>query len=391
MLSRHGSRGPTTGKLLLYAATLARLQSRVTHYAKGFEFIKDFEVDLEPDQLTWYGEKEMVDSGEYLSQWYADLARGAEPFVRASGSERVIASAINFTQGFYGSQDRNWTDHAEEILVIPEKIGYNNTLDHGGCPYFEDGPGRALGIAKQHEWRDRWAPAIQERLNRKLENADLSIDETIHIMELCPFITVASRDLEMSKFCSLFTQSEWKDYDYYQSIEKWYVYGPGRELGPTQGVGFVNELIARLTGKAVDDHTSTNSTLDSSPTTYPLDRKIYADFSHDNTMMAIYSAMGLYNTTGNLPVDHRVPPQELSGYSAAWAVPFGGRVYVEKMTCSDIEDDEELVRVIVNGRVMPLQGCDADALGRCRLSAFVESLSFASAGGRWSECEATIE
>lgn len=358
----------------------------MTHYAKGFEFIKDFELDLVPDQLTWYGEEEMVDLGGDLYKRYRDLAEGAEPFVRASGSDRVVASAHNFTQGFYDTQNRNGADFEKDILVIPEADGYNNTLDHGTCAYFEDGPGKALGVAKQRQWKEKWIPAIQSRLNGKLQNADLTLDETAYLMDLCPFMTVSSPTLELSKVCSLFTQAEWAGYDYYQSLEKWYVYGPGRKLGPTQGVGFVNELIARLTGNAVDDHTTTNSTLDSSPTTYPLDRKIYADFSHDNTLMAIYSALGLYNGTDNLPLDHVVPPRDLAGFSASWAVPFGARMYVEKLEC--LHSSEALIRVLVNGRVVSLQGCDADEPGRCTLSSFVESLSFARNGGRWSECQA---
>ena len=48
--------------------------------------------------------------------------------------------------------------------------------------------------------------------------------------------------------------------------------------------------------------------------------------------------------------------------------------------------DEELVRVLVNDRVIPLQNCDADELERCRLSKFIDSLSFAREDGRWDKC-----
>jgi hypothetical protein len=54
------------------------------------------------------------------------------------------------------------------------------------------------------------------------------------------------------------------------------------------------------------------------------------------------------------------------------------------MACSGIE--EELVRVIVNDRVIPLQNCGADKLGRCTLSRFVDSLTFAVNGGKWDQC-----
>ena len=74
----------------------------------------------------------------------------------------------------------------------------------------------------------------------------------------------------------------------------------------------------------------------------------------------------------------------LKGYSASLAVPFAARVSFEKMECDG--QPEELVRVLLNDRVVPLQSCNADDLGRCKLGAFVESLDFARNGGKWNEC-----
>lgn len=224
---------------------------------------------------------------------------------------------------------------------------------------------------------------MQKRLNKKLPGAKFDIDNTVFFMELCPFGTVASLDLELSPFCRVFSKDEWRNYDYYQSLEKWYVYGPGRDLASSQGVGFVNELIARLTGQPVQDHTSSNSTLDASPETFPLDRKLYADFSHDNGMMTVFSALRLFEGTEDLPTTERRSPEQLGGYSASRAVPFGARMYVEKLQCGG---EEELVRIILNGRVVPLRGCDADKLGRCTLDKFVKSMSFATGGGEWDRC-----
>ena len=141
-----------------------------------------------------------------------------------------------------------------------------------------------------------------------------------------------------------------------------------------------------MTGKPVNDHTSVNHTLDDNHETFPLDRTLYADFSHDNDMTEILSALGLYNETvllSNTTIldAHTV---EAAGYSAAWTVPFAARVYFEKMRCESTS--EELVRILVNDRVVPLIGCSADDDGRCTLSAFAKSQAFARTGGRWEEC-----
>ena len=213
-------------------------------------------------------------------------------------------------------------------------------------------------------------------------------------MDLCPFNTVADPASAISPFCVLFSSDEWHAYNYYEALDKYYGYGAGNPLGPTQGVGWTNELIARLTGKPVMDSTSTNHTLDSNAATFPLDRKLYADFSHDNNMMAIMYAMGLYNSTPVLSNKSIIEAEQAGGYSASWTVPFAARVYVEKMICGGGEwsdwkrgqQSKELVRVLVNDRVIALENCGADELGRCEVAAFVESLSFAVSGGRWAEC-----
>ena len=101
-------------------------------------------------------------------------------------------------------------------------------------------------------------------------------------------------------------------------------------------------------------------------------------------MTAIFSAMGLYNTTALLSNTTIETTTETKGYSASWTVPFAARAYFEKMECGS--SGQEYIRVLVNDRVLPLETCGGDALGRCSLERFVESLSFARDGGHWNQC-----
>ncbi|KAH8680859.1 histidine phosphatase superfamily [Xylariales sp. PMI_506] len=389
ILSRHGARDPTLGKTLLYGALVSRIQSSVTKYGKHFQFIKNYNYTLGADQLSDFGRQQMVNSGIKFYQRYEDLTQGELPFLRSAGQERVVESAVKWAEGFHQARmgDTHFNssdDYPYNILVIPEEAGVNNTLSGGLCTAFESGSNFGPAAMAQAAWLETFAPPITERLNNNLPGANLSNSDTIAFMELCPFETVANKDGRLSRFCHLFTNEEWHGYDYYESLGKWYGYSNGNPLGPTQGVGFVNELIARLTGQPVQDHTTTNSTLDDSPATFPLDKTLYADFSHDNDMLGIFAAMGLYNLTEPLSNTTRQSPRQTNGFSASWAVPFAARMYVEKLSCSDYE--EELVRVLVNDRVIHLQNCDADKLGRCTVSKFVESLSFAREGGYWDLC-----
>lgn len=72
-----------------------------------------------------------------------------------------------------------------------------------------------------------------------------------------------------------------------------------------EGVGYVNELLARLTGTPVRLGTQVNATLDTEPATFPLNRALYADFTHDNQMAAIYAALGLLRSTRRLTPPRR--------------------------------------------------------------------------------------
>ena len=386
VLARHGARDPTVSKTLAYSQVIEKIKNRVRRFHGRFAFLANYSYTLGADQLTELGKQEMVNSGRaFFSRYEEDLAKKSLPFVRASGQRRVIDSAQEFNKGFRdaktaagGTEDK---EYPYNVTVISEAAGSNNTLDHGLCTAFE---ASTISSTAQSTYASVFTPPITARLNAHLPEANLTLSDTIFIMDLCPFETVASSSSTPSPLCALFTLAEWKQYDYYQTLGKYYGYGPGNPLGPTQGVGFVNELVARLTGKPVVDHTSVNQTLDTNPNTFPLGRTLYADFGHDNDMTAVFAALGLYNSTVLLSTTHTMTVEEMQGYSAAWTVPFAARAYFEKLQCEG--EQEEMVRVLVNGRVLPLESCGGDALGRCSLSAFVDSLDFAQAGGHWNRC-----
>jgi len=288
VLSRHGARDPTFTKTLEYAAVIAKIHDTVHNFSKEYAFLKEYKYKLGADQLTTFGQQGLVNSGIAFYSRYKSVTQHFTPFVRASGQARVTQSAQNFTQGFHQAKlaDRGSSvsdKYPYPIITISEEDGKNNTLDHGLCTVFEEGPDSHTGFEAQKDWVAKWVPPITARLNANLPGANLNDSETIHFMDLCPFETVASPTGQVSVFCNLFSEEEWHQFDYYQSLGKFYQYGNGNPLGPTQGVGFANELIARMTGKPVNDHTTVNHTLDDSDSTFPVgpEHNLFADFSHD--------------------------------------------------------------------------------------------------------------
>ncbi|PGH12490.1 hypothetical protein AJ79_04234 [Helicocarpus griseus UAMH5409] len=391
VLSRHGARHPTEKKSELYSQLINRIQDHTEKYTGDFEFLKDFKYELEADHLTPFGESQMVDSGTKFYRRYKELAKDSPMFIRASGSQRVIVSAEKFIDGFHKEKqsDPSAPHNSPKppvSVIISEAPNSNNTLDHSSCAAFDQNKPAHLA---QAEFAEIFTPPILARVNSHLPGANLSTTDIPYLMDLCSFHTVAlTPDAStLSPFCTLFTPTEWTQYDYYNTLGKYYGYSTGHPLGASQGVGFVNELIARLTHTPVHDSTSVNHTLDDNPTTFPLDVPLYADFSHDNTMLSIYTALGLFNGTRPLSNTTVQSAEETGGFSAAWTVPFGGRAYVEKMECDSTPVAREpLVRVLINDRVVPLYGCKVDGLGRCRLAEFVEGLSYARGGGDWARC-----
>lgn len=391
VLSRHGARFPTTSKTVEYNNTIQQLHQSVTSYKGKYAFLANYQYNLGANDLTVFGQQEMINSGMKFYNRYEALTKAQTPFFRSASEARVVESALNFTQGFHTAK---LADHAEQgvekypynLVVLQEGSGENNTLSHDLCTEFEFGVDSKIGSSAQKIWANIFVPPIQNRLNHDLPGANFSIAQTIDMMDLCPYNTVASTLGAVSEFCGLFSADEWQQYGYYETLGKWYGYGPGNPLGPTQGVGFANELIARMTGKSVMDETSVNHTLDSNPATFPVgpDHNLFADFSHDNDLTGHFSAMGLYNATAQLSNTTRMSELQTNGYSAAWTVPFAARAYFEKMKC--FGESEELVRILVNDRVIPLQDCAADALGRCKLSSWVDSLSLARNDGLWNQC-----
>lgn len=95
-----------------------------------------FNYTLGADQLTGFGEQQMIDSGVAFYNRYKGLAKQRNPFIRASGEDRVIESARNFSQGFSQAKTADGTSDANypyPILVIPEGEGFNNTYVYPGA------------------------------------------------------------------------------------------------------------------------------------------------------------------------------------------------------------------------------------------------------------------
>ncbi|KAG8684231.1 hypothetical protein FRC11_012430 [Ceratobasidium sp. 423] len=392
ILQRHGARYPTgDGEGARIDAALGKLSNVTTVTDPSLQFVLGFKYPYVADQLVLLGQKQMYVSGQIIAQKYASL--GPRAFVRSSKEERIAESAGWWEQGFKGgSFDVPVSQLPYPAVAIPVSDKVNNTLDVQTCP-----AARALnpppGDIASAEWLATFAPPITKRLNDRLPGANLTDRDVFSLMNLCGFDS-AAKNGTASPWCGVFSMDEWKSYEYYHDLEKYWSKSYGSVYARSLGAGWVNELLSRLTGEPVQDSTSTNSTLDSNYETFPIGPsapRIFADFSSDNNIATILSSLGILRDSVPLPSTGPIPSSDTQQFVVSKMVPFGGLTLVEKLSCSGSKLEGDYVRIIINDATISLDSIPECAgseklNGLCPLDKFLQGQAFARSGGNFSSC-----
>ncbi|KAF5354057.1 hypothetical protein D9756_006977 [Leucocoprinus leucothites] len=393
ILHRHGARFPKSPDQKATMQALAKYQDAVAYHSPELQFLNDYSYDLGAESLVPFGAEQSWLSGVGAYKRYGSLVDHANlPFMRASLSDRVVMSAKNWSEGFFDASGRRYQPKIS--VYIDEGPYSNNTLDDNNCPKAAE-PNEQVDA-----WVQEFASPVADRLNLLAVGLreNITAKDAFYLMMMCPFESVYHR--EYSLFCQMFSKKEFEGFEYTLDLEQFYNtgYGQNHDLGRIQGVGYVNELLARLTDKHVKDHTQTNHTLNGDPTTFPLKKRMYVDFSHDHAMVAIYSALGLFDAR---PLDP-VKPHRDRKWVASAIVPFSGRLAVERLRCTPRDGlygfrsrgpkrqkrEGIYVRILVNDDLQPLPFCGGDNDGLCKLTDFVKSQEFSrtDGNGKFHKC-----
>ena len=205
------------------------------------------------------------------------------------------------------------------------------------------------------------------------------------MQSLCAYETVA---LGYSAFCDLFTYDEWQGYEYSVDINFAGNNGFQSPTGRAVGVGWAQELIARMQHHFVNSPAGTqvNTTLSSMPETFPVDQTLNFDFSHDTNIFSDLVALGLTQFAQFLPTDRIVPRDTVVSH----LTPFGARIDIEVIqTPQPIKADNCLeydeggptmyVHFLASQRTIPLgksyEQCGSLQNGWCEMSAFLNATS----------------
>ncbi len=406
----------------------------------------------------------MFESGQLAFDRYGHLADDRNvPFVRAAGTPRVVQSAGNWSLGacslpkpcrlcayisylisrgviitplgFAAASRQRYQPHVN--VVLPEDA--NDTLK-------QDCPDAADGSAQMDEWLSVFAPRLIKRLNKAAPGLELDASMVFDLMAMCPFESAAkAKEEAASPFCALFDEADFRDFEYREDGEKYYNtgcaplllppspiprlaclrttpdaqadsgsagrYRDGGAPGPVPGVGYVNELLARLTGRPAQDRTAHDASRE-----FPLGRALYADFTRGNLMASVLAAIGLLDCSR--PLDPRAArpgyrsyaglrvarhphsavdvdvdadagaeghsDKGTQGWVASEMVPFSARMVTERLACVRDGEAGSYVRIVVNDAVLPLEFCGGggeERMRMCRLEDFVESQGYARGSG----------
>ncbi|ESK88274.1 acid phosphatase [Moniliophthora roreri MCA 2997] len=375
-LHRHGARYPSSWPEYGAPANLASRLHNVTDQwtTKGeMEFMNDWTYKLGEELLTTFGRQQLYDLGISMRLKYGFLLKNFTesntiPVFRTESQDRMLHSALNFALGFFGYPIEG--QYQQSITI--EAKDFNNTLaPYTTCPNFNRAAGRGQWYVSR--WADKYLASARKRLQKKIRGFKLKIEDVYAMQQLCAYETVA---VGYSKFCELFTEDEWKGFDYALDLSFWYSSAFGSPVSRAQGAGWIQEMLHRLENRPVTRESnkfSMNFTLDGDPRTFPVDQSLYVDATHDAVMLNIVTALNLtsFAEDGPLPYDH-IPKNRK--FRVSQLAPFATNYQFQLLSCTSRDGPQ--IRIIINDGVAPLtgiEGCPKDKDGMCPVDTFIKA------------------
>ncbi|KAJ5096439.1 hypothetical protein NUU61_005795, partial [Penicillium alfredii] len=315
-----------------------------------------------------------------------------KPTFRSTSYPRILESARWWLSGFFGNTGANSSYSQYNLVTMPEREKFNNTLSStDSCPN---------GVGPGDDASEVFAKTLVKNARKRLsaflpDDLELNTHDLMAMFSMCPYETAA---LGTSSFCSLFTEQEWRDFEYYVDIQFYGNYGFGSPSGRAQGIGYVQELAARLQSHLIkSSDSSINYTYDNNAKQFPLHQPMYMDMSHDDIIVAVLTALGLdyfkYSSHG-MPTSVIHAPRR--NFNLNQLTPFGARLFSEVWTCPKGASFEHLqpqmyknpdlssksgttdyIRFVLNNAPVPLDGvntCAGSVNGFCPLKKFLDQV-----------------
>ncbi|KAM5532121.1 hypothetical protein V8D89_014214 [Ganoderma adspersum] len=382
---RHGSRFPEPGSFAGWQALFKKLQN-ATYIARGpLAFLPSWvapidDVPHEPLFLSSTGAREAFDLGVELRKRYRFTKGGDNFTVWSAGQQRVVDTATYFTLGYLSQGNYLSAPSANRgrVVTMPDSVNFtfaDSLTPSTACPLYSQGDTSAKATTFRGTYQDK----ITDRLNRFLDGLTLDATEIGIMQDLCGFQAEIDGD---TRFCDIFDEAEWLDYEYAHDLNYYYGSGPGNPFSATVGYPWL---------KAITDVFSSgpNRTQEGGNFVPP---PLIMGFTHDNNLPPIVSALGVWNSS-TLPDVYPLSTVRANPgrtFRSSFLVSFRGYIALERLSC-DAQDPptsvthtsgqvalgpgasasaQKYVRLRINNAVVPLPGCVTGPGASCPLASF---------------------
>ncbi|KAI7213499.1 phosphoglycerate mutase-like protein [Hortaea werneckii] len=290
--------------------------------------------DAEPEQLQY-------------DPFYRNGSTRPKPLLRTTSQSRIENSEISWALGFFGPSfykdampglNSFVNGSLFDVLIIPEGGTENNTLASYDSCYEDLLQSAYLGdLDLLFQYVPLYIGNATARMNQYAPDGfTFNNNDTYAMQSICAY---EHAYIGMSDFCSLFTEDEWAAFEQTLDIEYYYDYSFGSPTGRAQGLGYQQELLARLTDQyIINSNSSVNSTLTNNPKDFPLQRPFYLDFSHDDIIVSVLTSMSIdyFREHPNLS---QYPPDPDRHFLLSHLTPFGARLITEVIGCAAPEPE----------------------------------------------------
>ncbi|OJT13455.1 Acid phosphatase PHO1 [Trametes pubescens] len=385
---RHGSRYPEPGSFAGWQALFAKLQN-ATYTAHGpLAFLPSWVVPVDdaphqPLYLTSTGAGEAFKLGVDLRKRYRFTPGGDNFTVWAAGQQRVVDTSAYFLQG-YLSQGNYLAAPPENrgiVVAMPDSVNYtfaDSLTPSNGCPAYKGGD----TSAKATTFRATYQGKIAARLNRYLDGLALNASDVGTMQDLCGFQAEVSGD---TRFCDIFEEEEWNDYEYAHDLNYYYGSGPGNPYSATVGFPWL-QAVTGLLASAPNASAGGNATF--------VPPALVMSFTHDNNLPPVVAALGIWNTSDARGV-YPLSPSRADArrtFRSSYLVSFLGHVALERLSCDAHAPSsavrhtagqvvaaagtsagaQKYVRIRINDAVVPVPGCASGPGSSCPMEGFVK-------------------
>jgi len=342
LLYRHGARYPTSGAApQTFAQKIANATKTGLAVSGELSFLSDWTYKLGAELLTPFGRSQNFMLGVEYRQLYGHLLNNFTsaktiPVFRTESQDRMVKTAQNFAAGFFGVPE--FLDQVN-IEILVEAVGVNNSgAPYDVCPNSNIASRGSIGSTAAARFAVNAFNATLARLQAQASGINFTSTDAIAMLQLCSYETHA---VGSSAFCDLFSEEDFLNYEYYFDLSFYYNNGPGSPVAAAQGKGYLDEFLARFTGKFPSPNSALNETFDNTTTFFPLKQSIYADATHEVVVLDTLTAFNLtalFNGPPLSPTGNR----HQNTFVASKLVPFATHFTAQVLSCPAYQPTKQI-------------------------------------------------